>query len=198
MTHNIEQLQLTILEQTLNSILQRGVRAFTIDGLAAELGMSKKTIYKYFPNKENLIENCFMNFTNLLSEKLDDLSRSDPHPVKTFLKSVDTIHKEISRFTPDILKELKIHYPAVWLKIEEFRRKRFTKLMSILKIGQAQGYVDASIDLNIATTLVIEIINTMFQPEFFTEHGLHPADTYKTLLDLVTRGILTEKGKQYV
>jgi len=70
--------------------------------------------------------------------------------------------------------------------------------MSILKIGQAQGYVDDSIDLNIATTLVIEIISTMFQPEFFTEHGLHPADTYKTLLDLVTRGILTEKGKQYV
>jgi len=198
MTHNIEQLQITILEHTLSSILQRGVRAFTIDGLAAELGMSKKTIYKYFPNKENLIENCFMNFTNLLSKKLDDLSRSNTHPVKTFLKSVEAIHKEISRFTPDILKELKIHYPAVWLKLEEFRRKRFTKLMSILKIGQAQGYVDDSIDLNIATTLVIEIISTMFQPEFFTEHGLHPADTYKTLLDLVTRGILTEKGKQYV
>ncbi|MFC1581557.1 TetR/AcrR family transcriptional regulator [Candidatus Neomarinimicrobiota bacterium] len=198
MVHNIDQVKNTILEQSFSSLIQRGVRAFTIDAFAARLGMSKKTIYKYYPNKENLIERSFMNFTNSLNEKLDNLSKSNPHPVIIFMKSVEIIHTEMSRFTPSMLNELKIHYPAIWLKIEAFRKDRFKKLMANLRDGQVQGYIDKSIDLNITTTLLMQIINTTIQPELFAEHDLQPGDAFRTLFHLVTRGILTDKGLKYV
>jgi AcrR family transcriptional regulator len=198
MNQRSEQIKTIILTQTFELILKRGARAFTIDGLATELGMSKKTIYKYFLNKENLIENCFVNFSNSINDRLETIAQSESHPVKSFLQSVDIIHHEISKFSPDLLKEIKIHYPVIWMKLDDFKKKRLRELMLIFEKGQEQGYIDNDIDLNITTSLLLGIVNIVFQPEFFSEEEIRPGDMYKSFLDLITKGILTEKGRKYV
>ena len=96
------------------------------------------------------------------------------------------------------LVELISQYPMIWCEIELFRLSRVDKFYDILKKGQEDGLVRDEIDVKMTVIIYINITNTMFQPEFFIKYDLSINNTIQGFVNIVARGIFTEKGMKAI
>ena len=183
-----------ILEQGFESIIQDGVRFFTVESLAAHLGMSKKTIYKYFPSKEILIEKIFDFFTGMIKRKLKQIVESNDDPIEKYSKIMDFIISKVSRMSMGKLVEVQNRHPIIWKKFQAFRQGLTRDFAIIFTEAQENGFARKDIDMNIVATIYMNIFNSTFQPEFFLKNNLAPVDTINLFINLVTEGMFTDKG----
>ena len=105
-----------ILEESFNALTRDGVRAFTVDSLSQDLGMSKKTIYKFFPSKEVLVDRSVELFLHLIEKKFKKLIATEPNPAIQFVKVMEFIMGHVSKISIEKLAELKLRFPKIWIK----------------------------------------------------------------------------------
>ncbi|MBC8215735.1 MAG: TetR/AcrR family transcriptional regulator [Candidatus Marinimicrobia bacterium] len=185
-----------ILEESSESILRNGVRSFTVESLSNRLGMSKKTIYKFFPTKEVLVEKSVELFLQLIERRFKRIIKTEPNPALQFVTVMEFIIGHISNISIEKLVDLKYRFPSVWEKMEIFRLARRDDFYMILFEAQNQGYVRKDVDVQIVATLYMNIINSTFQPEFFLNNNLAPKDTIQHFLKMVTGGLFTDEGTE--
>ena len=183
-----------ILEQGFESIIQDGVKFFTVESLAAHLGMSKKTIYKYFSSKEILIENIFDYFTGMIKRRLKQIVESDADPVEKYSKIMDFIISKVGSMSMDRLAEVQDRHPIIWKKFQVFRQGLIVDFATLFTEAQEKGFARKDIDMNIVATIYMNIVNSTFQTEFFLKNNLAPVDTINLFINLITEGMFTDKG----
>ncbi len=187
-----------ILEHGLDLIFRDGVKGFTVETLAKDLAMSKKTIYKFFPTKEVLIGKIFQYITTIVASKFQSILRMDINPLDKFETAISEIVKTINRVSISKIGELKVRYPQIWREIEKFRLARREDFLTIFKEAQDQGYVRQNIDLELTSIIFMQIINDVFQPEFFLKHDIGVKETLLAYREFFLRGIVTEKGLKHI
>ncbi len=187
-----------ILEQSFEALTQEGVRAFTVDSLSKKLGMSKKTIYKFFPTKDVLVDKSVCFFLELIEKKLKRLIETEPNPAIQFVKVMEFIMGHVSNVSIERLADLKSRFPKVWRKMEDFRLARRDDFYQILSNAQKQGYVRGDVDISIIATIYMNIINSTFQPEFFLKNNLAPSDAIHNFLKMISGGLFTSEGNHYI
>ena len=183
-----------ILELGFETITQNGVKFFTVESLAAHLGMSKKTIYKYFPSKDILIEKIFDYFTGVIKHKLKIIIESDMDPVEKYTTIMNFIISKVSRMSMGKLVEVQNRHPVIWKKFVVFRQGLTQDFATIFIEAQEKGFARKDIDMNIVATIYMNIVNSTFQPEFFLQNNLAPVDTINIFVNLITEGMFTERG----
>ena len=189
-----EQSKEHILEQGFETLIRDGIKFFTVEALAVRLGMSKKTIYKFFPSKEILIEKIVGYFTGMVERKLSKIVKSDIDPMEKFTNFMDFIIDKLSQVSMDRMIEVKNRFPIVWGKIEAFRISLIKDFASIFIEAQEKGYARKNLNMNIVATIYMNIINSTFQPEFFIKNNLAPGDTINLFVNIITQGMFTDEG----
>jgi len=183
-----------ILEEAFESVATTGVRGFTVDSLAKRLCMSKKTIYKWFPTKENLLRSVIRFVSNQIDDTFNTVMKHEKNPAVQFIQIMETICKFAGRHHVTKLAELKSMYPSIWKELESFRVGRQDHFYTILKNAQDQGLARNDISMRAASIIYINVINSTFQPEFFLKNDLPIGDTIRGFVKVVARGIFNDKG----
>jgi len=187
-----------ILLQSSQIMMQDGVRSFTIDAFAKQLRISKKTIYKYFPTKEDLLIKSVEYFLNRIGKKIKVVERSEENSVIRIVKIMQIVLHHVSHISASRMAEMKMQYPNAWQKIEAFRLDRQQNVMTMLTDGQRSGYVRTDIDAEKTASLLINLVNSTFQPEFFIQNNFAPEEAMRLFLNIITTGIFTDKGKTII
>ena len=187
-----------ILEHGFELFNQNGVKGFTVETLAKDLAMSKKTIYKFFPTKEILLKKVFQYFLNTLAKKLSRVIEEDNNPLDKFIIVMNEIAKKISQISLARVNDMKARYPAIWKEVEAFRLERRADFFLIMQEGQAQGFIREELDLELTATLYMNILNSVFQPEFFLTNHLNPKAVIEIFRDIFLRGLVTPKGLKHI
>jgi AcrR family transcriptional regulator len=187
-----------ILEGGFDSVVDTGVRAFTVESLAKRLAMSKKTIYKFFPTKENLIRSIMRFVFTQIDAAFNKVMVDEPNPAVQFIKIMETIAKFAGRVPVDKIAELKSLYPDIWREIESFRLSHQDDFYTILHDAQEHGLARDDINMRATSIIYINIINSTFQPEFFLKNDLPIRETIRGFVKIVARGIFTNKGMKAI
>jgi len=187
-----------ILEGGFDSVVDTGVRAFTVESLAKRLAMSKKTIYKFFPTKENLIRSIMQFVFTQIDAAFNKVMVDEPNPAVQFIKIMETIAKFAGRVPVDKIAELKSLYPDIWREIESFRLSHQDDFYTILHDAQEHGLARDDINMRATSIIYINIINSTFQPEFFLKNDLPIRETIRGFVKIVARGIFTNKGMKAI
>jgi len=187
-----------ILEHGFELFAQDGIKGFTVESLAKDLAMSKKTIYKFFPTKEILLQKIFQYMMATLASHFNRVQGKNINPLDKFITVLSEITKTISRISISRINEMKARYPAIWNDIETFRLARREDFFKIMQEGQTQGYIREDLDIEIAATLFMNIINSVFQPEFFLVNQIIPKMVIEIFRDIFLRGLVTPKGLKYI
>ena len=183
-----------ILEEGFDSVAETGVRAFTVESLAKRLAMSKKTIYKFFPTKEKLIRSIMQFVFTQINSTFQRVMADESNPAVQFIKIMETITKFAGKAPLNKIAELKSLYPDIWKEIESFRLSHQEDFYTILYNAQEQGLARDDINMRSASIIYINIINSTFQPEFFLKNDLAIGETIRGFVQVVARGIFTDKG----
>lgn len=184
-----------ILEKGLKIIIQHGLKGFTVEDLAKNLGMSKKTIYKYFYSKHILIEKIFDYFNEKITNKLKQIIESNMNPVEQYISATDFILDQIDQVS--IYKSVEDqHYTTI---IEEkfkiFRQSVTCDISSILIELQAKDIARKDLNMNVIASFYMDQIIFSFYPICLFDNKSRPASTVNLFCSLITEGVFTEKGR---
>jgi AcrR family transcriptional regulator len=194
-----------ILTAAYKLFLQKGYRQTTMDEIALELGMSKKTLYKYYPGKMELLSASFEVLKTKMSAQVEAILENKyiafPHKLKSTLTVIAT---HLAPINPDLLDDLREFAPDIWedltVYIYESAYLRFQKL---LEQGMAQGLVNPKFNGNLVVMLYTAAVRSLLDPKFRSQFPdsiqtgmkLSPAEVYDQAITILYLGILTDEAR---
>jgi AcrR family transcriptional regulator len=185
-----------IVELTEEKFFRDGFYKTTMDEVASELKMSKKTIYKFFPSKDDLIKAIAKHFMEGLKNKILPALNSDKNAIEK-LAELNNILAKVSQKVPSKrMDEIKTYFPSLWNEIDSFRTKMmFANITKVIDQGKAEGlFIDYPTPI-IMNTLVSAVRSTV-NPEFILNNNFSISEAALYTFKVVIGGIVTEKGRK--
>lgn len=175
-----------------------GYSALTMDDLAAELGMSKKTVYVHFPSKDALVEGVLGEFVDEVRGSADALfaDRQLSFTVKLHRFS-EAMVRRFARMNPHVFRDLQRAAPHLYRRIEELRHRNIPHIFGeLVRQGQAAGMVRTGIDPDFAVEFWRPAIQSLMHPDALERLRLHPDQMFSRAVDLFFGGLLTPAGRK--
>ena len=186
-----------ILDSAESLFTRFGLRSVTMDDIAKDLSMSKKTLYGCVKDKKELV---FLTITkNVLAHKRESeaIFKNISHPIDQMLAIFEMMHKRVSEINPSVFFDLKKSYPKAFDKFNSFREEFiFNKIKDNLLAGAQQGLYRGDMDVELIAKYYIVLVDYIISPiEPNKESIMH---MQYELLNYHMRGIVTEKGLKYL
>src|SRR5438132_155815 len=187
-----------IVEAARAHFFSHGFRSVTMDDLAAELGISKKTLYAHFPGKIELLEAVLADKFAGVETKLNEVMRAHPHDFSTALHEllVNT-QLELDEIKPPFVRDMRQKAPQVFKVIERRRAALIERFFGKLFIeGQRTGMVRKDVPVKLIIEILLTIVQAIMNPVKMGELGMMPKDGFAGILKIVLEGALTGKGRK--
>ena len=187
-----------ILEAARGKLFTYGYSALTMDDLAAELGMSKKTLYVHFPSKDTLVEAVLAGFVGEVRASADALFTDKTLNFTTKLhRFSEAMVQRFARMNPHVLRDLQRSAPHLYRKIEELRHNNIPHIFGqILRQGQTAGMVRADLDPAFAIEFWRPAIQSLMHPDTLERLQLQPDQMFTQAIKLFFGGLLTPAGRK--
>ncbi len=174
-----------------------GVKSVTMDAMAAEFGISKKTIYQHFPDKDSMVLQVVESFIEADSKKWEDLDAKYPNVIEKMFKSFEALKDMLADMNPRLLYEIQKYFPLAFQKFTEYKEEiTIKKIQQDFARGIQEGYFRSDIEVELLARLRMAEADLAFNPDFFPNNKLSLFETQLVFSDIFMRGILTEKGLQ--
>jgi len=177
--------------------LQRGFLRVTTDDIAAEIGISKATLYKLFSSKEEILRAVVRGIMNEILSRVELLIRDDSLGfVEKMVALFSFLGTQFSQFGPILIRDLQRSVPEIWEEIDEFRRdKIFKNFKVILEAGRRQGFFREDVDLDMLLRMFAGLIQQFVSPVEIVRSGRTPGEMFESVIKVFFQGILTDKGR---
>jgi TetR/AcrR family transcriptional regulator, cholesterol catabolism regulator len=186
-----------ILTHATDKFIILGFKSVTMDEIAQDLGISKKTLYQYFRNKEDLVEATSLNVFEAISNGIDEIQAMKKNPIEEIYMIKDFVIKILKNEQSSPQYQLKKFYPLIYNNIQE---KVFDKMSSCvidsLQRGIEMGIFRKEIHLEFIFRLYHKVINMIKEKELF-EVSLENNQEEELYLDYHIRGIATKEGLEF-
>lgn len=174
-----------------------GFRAVTMDDLAKELGMSKKTLYAHFPSKVALVEAVILDKVRSVEA---DMKRITADSSADFLTSLHRllarVQGHLEEIQPPFIRDLQRDAPEMFKIVETRRRdmmhQHFGKLVGG---GQSAGIIRADVPTQVIVEILLGATEAIMNPQRLTELGLAPKDGFSAIITVIFEGAVTETGR---
>jgi TetR/AcrR family transcriptional regulator, cholesterol catabolism regulator len=176
-----------------------GIRSVTMDDIARDLGISKKTIYQYFADKEEMVmevTKAAFDEQRCEWEAVTNMARDAVHEL---MLAAEHIEKAFRSMNPNLLYDLRKYHPASWdIYVQHKDSHFYQQVVSNLRRGVAEGYYRKEIQVEVIAKLRMEQVQMGFDPKVFPPDRYALADVQLQLLDHFIHGIVTLKGYSLV
>lgn len=183
-----------ILSYTQDKFLSEGFHKTTIEEIARELNVSKNTIYKYFPGKEELLKACIFDMIEKTKTKIDLAISSRANAIEKLQDILDILSKTIIRFSDKFMRDVQIHTPHIWEQIDGIRQKfMYANIMKIIEQGKKEKYF-RDFPTELILTVFISSVRSVVNPAFLLNVKYTAKEAVNVTFEILIRGILTDKG----
>ena len=150
-----------------NLVMQYGIRSVSMDDIAAHLGMSKKTIYQYFKDKDELVEAVVDDIIDTNQCTCNDDREKADNAVHEIFLVMDMMVEMFKTMNPSILFDMQKYHPAAFVKFQKHRNDYLYNICrQNLERGIAEELYRPEINVDIMARYRVETMLTAFNPEF--------------------------------
>ena len=184
-----------ILKAAVDLFWRYGVKSVTMDDIAKELGISKKTIYQQFNDKDAIVKEVVEQ--ELACEKVDmnRLETEASDPIEEVMRTSDYIRASFATVSPVLLNDLKKYHPKAWNLFQKHKHEHIIQSISgNLERGMKIGYYRRDIDVGVLARMRVEQIEMAFDPAIFPPQKFAIIEVHTQLIHHFLRGILTDQG----
>ena len=187
-----------IVEAARAHFFSHGFRSVTMDDLAEELGVSKKTLYAHFPRKIELLEAVLADKFAGVEAKLTEISRAYPHDFRTALHELlANMRRELDEIKPPFVRDMRQKAPHVFKTVERRRAALIERFFGKLFIeGQRTGMVRKDVPAKLMIEILLAMVQAIMNPPKMEELGMMPKEGFAGILKIVLEGALTRKGRK--
>lgn len=198
MTNNSEVDQkLQILQASSILYMTRGIKSVSMDDLARHLGMSKKTIYQYFENKDALVKEIIMSHVEKEEAEVASIVADSENAIEQMQQIARMVLRTLDEVSPGTMYDLQKYYKKVWESIIERHKSMIHKVIQQnIERGIEEGVYRPEIDADIIARLYGETAFSVINIEVFPSQDYHIQDVYKQAFYYHINGILSSKGEK--
>jgi len=182
-----------IIEKAGDLFYQYGVKNTSMDELASSLGISKRTIYENFRDKEDILLSLLIKLKEDRDKHFTSILKKTNNVVEVFIKII-----EIQQATPPgnvkFFQDIHKYYPRAARMMQEDIKKNNVFLRSFLQNGIEQGYIRKDLNVDVAAFLVEESTYTYVRASYLEKPPFSFPELFYTMMINFVRGISTEKG----
>ena len=180
-----------IITAATEAFTSKGIKSITMDDIAAALGISKRTLYEVFSDKESLLKQCILKAQADRDKYMQKVFEQSHNVLEVILAvfqmSIEMFHKTNKRFFEDIKK-----YPKVYNMMKERSESDSEKTMSFFMLGVEHGIFRSDVNFAIVNLLVREQFDVLLNTDVCNEYSF--IEVYESIMFTYIRGISTEKG----
>jgi TetR/AcrR family transcriptional regulator, cholesterol catabolism regulator len=188
-----------ILKATLELFLRFGIKSVTMDDIARHMSISKKTIYQFFNDKDEIVH---MLMQTQLQQDMSDFAKIAETSVNVVEEVFNHMKKMADIFrniNPNIFYDLRKYHPKTWEMFHEFRNHFvYNQVVEALEKGKTQGLVRTDISTDVVSKLRIEEIDMGFNPVLFPPEKYRILDVQLAMTEHFLYGICTLKGHKLI
>jgi AcrR family transcriptional regulator len=175
-----------------------GFRRVTMDDLAEELGVSKKTLYAHFPGKFDLLEAVLADKLTGVEATLKEVTRAHPHNFQATLRELLAgTQRELDEIKPPFVRDMRQKAPDVFKLVERRRAALIGRYMGKFFVdGQRLGMVRKDVPAKLIIEILLAMVQSIMNPAKIEELGMMPKEGYTGILKIVLEGALTAKGRK--
>lgn len=186
-----------ILDKAMELYLQFGLRSVSMDQIANELGISKKTIYRFFDSKSALVHEGILKMTDEVKCFTDQILTTVKNPIE----EIFTMHFAMQEyFTPTherMLFQLKKYFPETYRHLQKVKEEEIINAtLENLKRGMKEGFYRDDFDPEVIARLYLGQAQIIMNDDFFWSDDLDKKELRNQALHYHLHGILSEKGRQ--
>lgn len=187
-----------IVRQARAHFFSHGYSQCTMDELAADLGMSKKTLYVHFASKEALMSAVLEDLGREVRASADELFTNRQLNFAEKLRGfAEGMAERTARMNPRLLRDLQRFAPPLYAQLSEIREKNVPYIFGrFIEEGQLAGLVRADVRTDFAVTFFLKAIQGLIQPATLEQLHLAPREVVPRAIELFFAGLLTPAGRQ--
>lgn len=195
----MEEQKIKYLNQILALFMKYGIKSVTMDDIAKELGVSKKTLYKYFKDKNAIVSTLMKMDQNSEMQKLSSLTNSSTNAIEETFAFSQVLIEKLKTVNPSLMYDLEKYHPKAWsLFINHKRVDVFNCIRANIERGKDEGFYVSIINAEVVAKLYSEKIDLIFNQEIFPLGKFSVEEVYTEMIEYHLRGIVNEKGRQYL
>ena len=190
-----------IVQTAHNLFIERGIKDVKMDDIAAELSISKRTIYELFNDKEQLLHEVLENQNKRMSERGREIIRSSSHILEIILKLFSLHFEGLRKINNKFFKDLD-KYPKICKHKKEKENMNIKKFIAWMEVGRQQGLFREDADFEILVFIIKRDMTTILEVKMQTGHTelkkYTPEELGRKLILFYLRGISTPKGQEII
>ena len=184
-----------ILQKANDLFMRYGIRSITMDEIAAQLGISKKTIYQFFTDKDEMVEGVVDNHIRENEVKCDGFRNSTVDAIHEIFVAVDETEEMLKAMNPQIMYDLEKHHPKSHKKFRDhIHRFMYQVVRENLQRGITEGYYRPDFNPDIVAKHRLESAFMCFDQDVFPHNRYKISEVCRELAMLYLYGIATTKG----
>ncbi|MBU1671575.1 MAG: TetR/AcrR family transcriptional regulator [Actinobacteria bacterium] len=173
--------------------IMRGYRNTTVDEIAREAGMSKRTVYESFNAKSDIAREVVESELVVFAAQTGDIINSDSEPLEKL--------RDLSRFyvqlpypgiTPVALIDLQRELPELWARVEAVKQGILSDLRAVIEDGKRRGVFRRDMSSSVTIAALTGALESTMSPDFLQNNSLSLEEVFSGLFELITRGICQE------
>ncbi len=179
--------------------LKYGIKSVTMDDVAHELGISKKTLYQYVKDKNDLVEHVVA-----LEIEEGPMSPKNAHwenlnAIEEMLEVHKIVDRMVKTHNPSTEYDLKKYYPEEYQKIQKVRRERiYNFILNNIRKGKKEGLYREELNEEYITKLHVSRVEYAFDNDIFTTDEMSSSNLFYEVFIYHIRGIANDKGIEFL
>ncbi len=184
-----------ILERCERLFMRYGVKSVTMDDVARELAISKKTLYQFFKSKDDLVHKVTMFHFKHHDAVVHEICATSKDAISEMLQITKWATQHLKDLNPSLIYDLSKYYPQSWKLFIEYRNNHIYNCMVWnIRKGREQGFYREDFDEQVIASIYINRIEMLIDPQIFPPEKITLNDVMQQYIQYHIRGIATPKG----
>lgn len=172
-----------------------GIKSVTMDDVARELGISKKTLYQYFADKHELVSKVTDYMIEQRQKCLSGIHNKGLNAIEELFEMARHVNQMLLEHNPSTEYDLKKYYPEEYQKIRSIKRMyMYESVLSNLKKGISEGIYREEMNPEVIAKMHVARVEGMIDNEVFSIGEFTGKDFFREIMIYHIRGISNEKG----
>ncbi len=187
-----------ILDRSRALFFERGVSSLSMDEIATLQGISKKTLYRFFPNKDALLSAVIEDRMAVIAAEAARLGQDTSLPWMERIQGIfRVIGSQVGQINGSVVKDIYYNRPDLWERLERFRRENvFGIITRLLEEGRKKGFIRRDIDGEMVPSVFLGAISAVLTPAQLVTLPFPPAKLFDAFISILFGGILTDAARK--
>lgn len=187
-----------VIKTAANLFVRHGIKAITMDYIAGQMGMSKRTLYENFKDKDSLLLSCIQYLDEEGKKEVDEIRKKSTNSIEFFLLVYQSELQKLRLANQNFFSDLKKYHPSVSAYYEADKEKSKENFILLLERGIYEGYIREDLNMEIITFLLGAQLEMLIKSDSIDLNKYSFMEVFETIFMNFVRGIATSKGVAFI